>query len=141
MRSGLRPGGGVRLGAWCAAACVAALALGACSGGGGGGSSGNATASSGRVVDVKAACAALHDLQRSADELNGVNVADPTASEAALGRAVIAYRAALVRFERIGPSSLRQSVDAVNAAVVARDFARAAAERAAIDAWASSHCS
>jgi hypothetical protein len=140
MRVGTQTANGARLRTWCAGACVAALALGAC-GGGSSGSSAAPLSSGRRVVDVKAACAALADLHRSGDGLNGVNVADPTASEAALVRATAAYRAALVRFERLGPASLRASADAVVAAVAAREFARAAAARAAIDAWASAHCS
>jgi hypothetical protein len=116
---------------------VLSLALAACSGGG----SSGASSSTGTRVDVKAACATLGDLRAAADSLRGVNVGDPDASEAALAHAIAAYRAALVRFERSGPATLRASAASVSAAVAARQFARATAERAAIDAWAASHCS
>jgi len=116
-------------------ACVALLALSACHG-----SSAKASPSSGPVVDVKAACGALSELPRTGDLLNGVDVSDPAASQAALARAVAAYRAALFSFERVGPASLRTRAEAVRTAVAAHDFARAATERAAIDAWARSHC-
>ena len=122
-----------------AAACVVvlSLALAAC---GGGKSSPGGSGSTGPVVDTKAACSALSDLHDAADALSGVDLADPDASEAALVRAIAAYRAALVRFERAGPTSLRAAANAVAATVAARQFARATATRAAIDAWAASHC-
>jgi hypothetical protein len=122
-----------------AAACVVVLGLTLAACGGGGGSSGQ-SASTGPVVDVKTACAALGDLQRAADELRGVDVSDPDASEAALARAIAAYRGALARFEQAGPESLRVTAETVRAAVAARQFARAATARAAIDAWSASHC-
>jgi hypothetical protein len=121
-----------------AAACavVLGLALAPC---GGGGSSGDA-ASTGRVVDVKAACHALGDLRHAADELRGVDVSDPDASEAALARAVASYRFALARFEEAGPASLRATAETMRAAVAARQFDRAATARGAIDAWSKAHC-
>jgi hypothetical protein len=120
-----------------AAACVVVLSLtlAACGGGSSSGSGPTAV-----VVDVKAACAALGDLHRAAGALNGVDVGDPDVAEAALVRAVAAYRGALARFEHAGPPSLRASAETVRAAVEARQFARAAAARAAIDTWAASHC-
>lgn len=122
-----------------AAACVVVLGLtlAAC---GGGKSSGEAS-STGRVVDVKAACAALADLRRAADQLSGVDLSDPDASEAALVRGIAAYRASLLRFEQAGPLSLRAPAEVVRADVAARRFARATTARASIDAWAASNCS
>jgi hypothetical protein len=96
--------------------------------------------SSGPVVDVKAACGALSELPRASDLLKGVDPSDPSASQAALARAISAYRAALFSFERVGPPSLRTRAEAVRAAVAARDFTRAATARATIDAWAVAHC-
>jgi hypothetical protein len=92
-------------------------------------------------VDVKTACAALGDLERSVQALNGVDVANPGASLTALSRAVRAYSAALRTFEQVGPTDLRPGAEAVRTAVVARHFAEATADRAAIDAWATTHCS
>jgi hypothetical protein len=117
-------------------AVALSLVLAAC---GGGGSSG-ASPSSGTKVDVQAACAALRDLQHAADGLRGVDAGDPDASEAALARGIAAYRAAVLRFERSGPASLRVSAEAVRAAVAARDFTRATTARASIDAWSAANC-
>jgi hypothetical protein len=122
-----------------AAACVVVLGLALAACGGGKSPSGEAT-STGRVVDVKAACATLDGLHRAADALRGVDVSDPDASEAALARAIGVYRASLLRFEQAGPASLRAPAEVVRADVAARQFARATTARAAIDAWAASHC-
>jgi hypothetical protein len=122
-----------------AAACVVVLGLALAACGGGGKSSGDAS-STGRVVDVKAACAALGDLRRAADQLSGVDLSDPDASEAALVRGIAAYRASLLRFEQAGPLSLHAPAEVVRADVAARRFARATTARASIDAWATSHC-
>jgi hypothetical protein len=98
------------------------------------------TSSSDGSVGVKAACSALAGLAQSVDALNGVDVSDPIASTAALAKAVDAYSAALATFERVGPANLRARAATVRAEVVAHHFNRAAAERAAIDAWAAGHC-
>ncbi|HEY5012411.1 MAG TPA: hypothetical protein VIK61_06855 [Acidimicrobiia bacterium] len=90
--------------------------------------------------DVKAACGAFADLGRSVEALNGVDVSDPAASVAALTRAVNAYSAALLTFERVGPTNLRVRAAEVRAAVLAHHFGQAAAARVAIDTWAAEHC-
>jgi hypothetical protein len=114
---------------------VAMLTLAACHGGGSTGAS-----ATGDPVDVKSACAALVSLRHSSDVLDGIDVADPAASLAALARAVAAYSASLAAFERVAPLSLRARAEAVRTAVIAHHFADAAAKRAAIDAWATRHC-
>lgn len=116
-------------------ACAALLGLTACHGG-----SAKATSSSGPVVDVRAACGALSELPRTSDLLKDVDASDPEASQAALARAVAAYRAALFSFERVGPPSLRTHAEAVRTAVAAHDFERAATARSAIDVWSTAHC-
>jgi hypothetical protein len=120
------------------AGCVVLVGLlSACHGGGA-----TSVDSSGQGrVDVKAACAALADLQRAGAVLNGVDVGDPAASLAALGKAVDAYSTALATFERVGPGELRPRAAAVRSAVLTRHFAQATVARAQIDAWAAQHCS
>jgi hypothetical protein len=119
----------------CVGSFVAMLMLAACHGGGGTGAS-----AAGDRVDVKAACTALVGLRHSSDALNGVDVADPGASSAALNRAVAAYSASLAAFERVAPLSLRARAEAVRTAVIAHHFGEAAAKRATIDAWAARQC-
>jgi hypothetical protein len=114
---------------------LAVSGLAACHGAGGRG----ATTAPG-PLDVKAACGAFADLGHSVDALNGVDVSDPVASVAALTRAVNAYSAALLTFERVGPTTLRAQAGAVRAAVLAHHFGQAAAARVAIDTWAAGHC-
>jgi hypothetical protein len=118
------------------AAGIVVLVLTACHGG----DTKSFTASSAGSDGVKAACTALGDLAHSVDALNGVDVSDPSASTAALAKAVDAYSAALATFERVGPANLRARAATVRAEVVAHHFVEAAAERAAIDAWADGHC-
>ena len=91
-------------------------------------------------VDVKSACAALAQLRLSSDVLNGVNVGDPDASLTALRKAVDSYSVSLTAFERVAPISLRARAEAVRTEVIVHHFARAAALRAPIDAWANRNC-
>ena len=114
-----------------------ALAGAACHGGGGAKAGGPSTT---HPVDVKAACAALADLRRSADALSGVDVSDPVASRAALDRAVAEYAAVLIAFERAAPVSLADDAEAIRAAVLAHHFSQAAADRVEIDRWSAAHC-
>ena len=120
-------------------ACVIVLMVTACHGGGA--SSSSSPGASSAAVDVKRACTALADLERSSDALNGVDVADPDTSVAALTKAVDAYSAALLTFERVGPAELQATAATVRAEVIAHHFGQAIAARTAIDAWESSHCS
>jgi hypothetical protein len=116
---------------------VGAVLLGACHSGG----PKTIDTSGHGPVDVKAACGALADLHRAGDTLSGVDVADPGTSLTALTRAVNAYGAALLTFERVAPTDLRPRAAVVRAAVLARHFGQAAVARAEIDTWASAHCS
>jgi hypothetical protein len=125
-----------RIGAYALSLSLAVLILTACRGGGG---SRFGLADPGRV-DVKAACAELDSLRSSSDALNGVDVADPDAALAAVTKAVGAYSAALVRFQRVAPANLRAPAEAARSAVIARHFTQAEAARAPIDAWAERHC-
>jgi hypothetical protein len=120
--------------------CIVTVTLTACHGGGTAtsGSSGDGTGS--RTVDVKSACAALKGLERSGDELKGVNLADPDASSAALAHAIAAYSAALATFAQVGPADLRATAVAMRAEVVAHHFAQAAAARTALSQWDETHC-
>jgi hypothetical protein len=119
------------------AAGVVVLMLAACHGSG----SASFTPTSGTAaVDVKAACAALSALGSAGDVLNGVDVADPGTSLAALTKAVDAYSKALAAFALVGPTELRAAAARVRAAVLARHFEAATTERAPIDAWAARHC-
>ena len=120
-----------------ALAVVCAVSLTACHGGGGK----TATSADGVKVDTKQACAALAGLRSSGDALKRVDIADPDASLTALDAAVGAYAAALSTFAQVGPAELRARADAVRVAVIAHHFGAAAADRAAIDTWATSHCS
>jgi hypothetical protein len=118
--------------------CVAMLGLAACHGG-----AAKSSASSGGTnsVDVKSACSALRTLEHSGDALNGINVADPDTSTAALTKAVANYSAALLAFEQVGPLELRATTAAMRADVIAHHFGNASAARAAISAWNQTHCS
>jgi hypothetical protein len=118
--------------------CVAMVGLAACTGGG---AKSGATSGGTNTVDVKSACAALHALQHSGDVLNGINVADPDTSTAALNTAVTDYSAALLAFEQVGPLELRATAAAMRADVIAHHFGNAATARTAISAWNQTHCS
>lgn len=121
-----------------ASSVLIVVALGACHGGG----APRAGAVGGTPqVDVKAACAALADLQHSSAALNGVDIGDPAPALAAISKAVDAYNGALSSFEAVAPLSLRPRAELVRAAVAARHFSEAEAARKPIDVWAGRHCS
>ena len=95
--------------------------LGACSGGGGGG--GTAAAS----VDNHEACARLDELDRGADAIAQVNVADPDQFRADFDRAVDRYVSALSKLRKVAPASLHEPIDELRRDVSRHDFADGAA--------------
>jgi hypothetical protein len=125
-----------RRGSTAARVGVALLILAGCHGGSGG----TALTPTADTIDVKSACAALAQLRLSSETLQGVDVGDPDASLAALQKAVDAYSASLGAFERVAPLSLRARAEVVRTAVIAHQFAKAAAQRATIDVWANRNC-
>ena len=108
--------------------------LGACSGGGGGG--GTAAAS----VDNHEACARLDELDRGADAIAQVNVADPDQFRADFDRAVDRYVSALSKLRKVAPASLHEPIDELRRDVSRHDFADGAAARARLAAFATKEC-
>jgi hypothetical protein len=115
------------------ATALLCVGIGACSAGGG---SDSALASG-----PDKTCTLISQLAATADTVNRADIADPEKFNAALDDAVAKYVRTIDDLRRAVPSTLRESLDRLQAAVEQYDFDEALAARAPLDEYGATHCS